>query len=133
MKINDLLVLKDRLGNAKISSTLPNDVLRKYLKITVALNKYSTEFDEKRMAFAKEAAASKGYDLQSLTDEQNKDLINVINPLLNEYLMQEAEGVDVKVFTWDDLCTAILNIDENKNMSISDKTYFTEMLCSEEL
>ena len=133
MTINDLLILKDRLGRAKIGSNLPNDELRKYLKITVSLNKYETEFNNKRMEYAKEAAAQKGYDLQNLTDEQNKELLEVINPLLNEWLTQEAEGVETKVFTWDTLCDAILNNPDNKDLNISDKSYFAEMLCSEEL
>ena len=96
------------------------------------MNKYSTEFEEKRRTLINDAIENKGYDIQNITPEQDRDIFNVIAPILEEYLGQDVD-IETKVLSWNDLCDGILNLDENANVSMEDKTRLTELLCSEEL
>ena len=131
VKINDLIILKNVLKETKVGK-MSNEGLRAYLKLSLVMNKYSTEFEEKRRTLVNDAIENKGYDIQNITPEQDRDIFNVISPILEEYL---GTGVDIetKVLSWNDLCDGILNLEENANVSMEDKTRLTEMLCSEEL
>ena len=131
VKINDLVVLKNVLKETKVGK-MSNDGLRAYLKLSLVMNKYSTEFEEKRRTLVNDAIENKGYDIQNITPEQDRDIFNVIAPILEEYLGTDVD-VETKVLSWNDLCDGILNIEENANVSMEDKTRLTEILCSEEL
>ena len=131
VKINDLIVLKNVLKETKVGK-MSNDGLRAYLKLSLVMNKYSTEFEEKRRTLINDAIENKGYDIQNITPEQDRDIFNVIAPILEEYLGQDVD-IETKVLSWNDLCDGILNLDENANVSMEDKTRLTELLCSEEL
>lgn len=131
VKINDLVVLKNMLKETKIGK-MSNDGLRAYLKLSLVMNKYSTEFEEKRRTLVNDAVENKGYDIQNITPEQDRDIFNVIAPILEEYLGTEVD-VETKVLSWNDLCDGIINLDDNTGVSMEDKTRLTEMLCSEEL
>ena len=120
VKINDLVVLKRILRETKVGK-MSNDGLRSYLKLSLVMNKYSTEFEEKRRTL-----------VNNITPEQDRDIFNVIAPILEEYLGTDVD-VETKVLSWNDLCDGILNLDENAGISMEDKTRLTEMLCSEEL
>ena len=131
VKINDLVVLKNVLKETKVGK-MSNEGLRAYLKLSLVMNKYSTEFEEKRRTLINDAIENKGYDIQNITPEQARDIFNVIAPILEEYLGTDVD-IETKVLSWNDLCDGILNLEENANVSMEDKTRLTEMLCSEEL
>ena len=131
VKINDLVVLKNVLKETKVGK-MSNEGLRAYLKLSLVMNKYSTEFEEKRRTLINDAIENKGYDIQNITPEQDRDIFNVIAPILEEYLGQDVD-IETKVLSWNDICDVILNLDENANVSMEDKTRLTELLCSEEL
>jgi hypothetical protein len=96
------------------------------------MNKYSTEFEEKRRTLINDAVENKGYDIQNITPEQDRDIFNVIAPILEEYLGTDVD-VETKVLSWNDLFDGILGLEENAGVSMEDKTRMTELLCSEEL
>ena len=131
VKINDLVVLKNVLKETKVGK-MSNEGLRAYLKLSLVMNKYSTEFEEKRRTLINDAIENKGYDIQNITPEQDRDIFNVIAPILEEYLGTDVD-IETKILSWNDLCDGILNLEENANVSMEDKTRLTEMLCSEEL
>lgn len=131
VKINDLVVLKNVLKETKVGK-MSNDGLRAYLKLSLVMNKYSTEFEEKRRTLVNDAIENRGYDIQNITPEQDRDIFNVIAPILEEYLGTDVD-IETKVLSWDDLCDGILNLEENASVSMEDKTRLTELLCSEEL
>lgn len=131
VKINDLVVLKRILRETKVGK-MSNDGLRSYLKLSLVMNKYSTEFEDKRRTLVNDTIENKGYDINNITPEQDRDIFNVIAPILEEYLGTDVD-VETKVLSWNDLCDGILNLDENTGISMEDKTRLTEMLCSEEL
>lgn len=131
MLINDLVVLKNMLKDTKVGR-MSNDGLRAYLKLSMELNKYSNEFESKRNDLVKEAVANKGYDVNTITQEQDREIWNIIAPILDEYLSGEVE-VNTKVLTWNDLCDGILNMPENDKLTFEVKSKLTEYLCSEEL
>ena len=131
VKINDLVVLKNVLKETKVGK-MSNEGLRAYLKLSLVMNKYSTEFEEKRRTLINDAIENKGYDIQNITPEQDRDIFNVIAPILEEYLGTDVD-IETKVLSWNDLCDGILNLEENANVSMEDKTRLTEMLCSEDL
>ena len=131
VKINDLVVLKRILRETKVGK-MSNDGLRSYLKLSLVMNKYSTEFEDKRRTLVTDTIENKGYDINNITPEQDRDIFNVIAPILEEYLGTDVD-VETKVLSWNDLCDGILNLDENTGISMEDKTRLTEMLCSEEL
>lgn len=131
VKINDLIVLKNVLKETKVGK-MSNEGLRAYLKLSLVMNKYSTEFEEKRRTLVTDAIENKGYDIQNITPEQDRDIFNVISPILEEYLGTDVD-IETKVLSWNDLCDGILNLDNNANVSMEDKTRLTELLCSEEL
>ena len=131
VKINDLVVLKRILRETKVGK-MSNDGLRSYLKLSLVMNKYSTEFEEKRRTLVNDTIENKGYDINNITPEQDRDIFNVIAPILEEYLGTDVD-VETKVLSWNDLCDGILNLDNNANVSMEDKTRLTELLCSEEL
>lgn len=131
VKINDLIVLKNVLKETKVGK-MSNEGLRAYLKLSLVMNKYSTEFEEKRRTLVNDAIENKGYDIQNITPEQDRDIFNVISPILEEYLGTDVD-IETKVLSWNDLCDGILNLDNNANVSMEDKTRLTELLCSEEL
>lgn len=132
MVINDVIILKNVLKDTKIGK-VSNDALRKYLKLSIVLNKYNNEWEEKRKELYKETADAKGLDLQTLTEEQNNEIFTVIAPVLNEYLGTEVTDLDTKIFSWDEICEAILNVSENTNLTVDQKSMLTQMLCYEEL
>ena len=111
---------------------MSSDGLRAYLKLSIELNKYSNEFESKRNDLIKEAVANKGYDVNTITQEQDREIWNIIAPILDEYLSGEVE-VNTKVLTWNDLCDGILNMPENDKLTFEVKSKLTEYLCSEEL
>ena len=131
VKINDLVVLKRILRETKVGK-MSNDGLRSYLKLSLVMNKYSTEFEDKRRTLVNDTIENKGYDINNITPEQDRDIFNVIAPILEEYLGTDVD-VETKVLSWNDLRDGILNLDENAGISMEDKTRLTEMLCSEEL
>ena len=131
VKINDLIVLKNVLKETKVGK-MSNEGLRAYLKLSLVMNKYSTEFEEKRRTLVNDAIENKGYDIQNITPEQDRDIFNVISPILEEYLGTDVD-IETKVLSWNDLCDGILNLEDNANVSMEDKTRLTELLCSEEL
>ena len=131
VKINDLVVLKNVIKETKVGK-MSNDGLRSYLKRSLVMNKYSTEFEEKRRTLVNDAIENKGYDIQNITAEQDRDIFNVIAPILEEYLGTDVD-IETKVLSWNDLYDGILNLEENAGVSMEDKTRLTEMLCSEEL
>ena len=131
VKINDLVVLKNVLKETKVGK-MSNEGLRAYLKLSLVMNKYSTEFEEKRRTLVNDAIENKGYDIQNITPEQDRDIFNVIAPILEEYLGTDVD-IETKVLSWNDLCDGILNLEDNANVSMEDKTRLTEILCSEEL
>lgn len=131
VKINDLVVLKNILKETKVGK-MSNDGLRAYLKLSLVMNKYSTEFEDKRRTLINDAVENKGYDIQNITVEQDRDIFNVIAPILEEYLGTDVD-VETKVLSWNDLFDGILGLEENSNISMEDKTRMTELLCSEEL
>ena len=131
VKINDLVVLKRVLKDTKVGK-MSNDGLRSYLKLSLVMNKYSTEFEDKRRTLVNDTIENKGYDINNITPEQDRDIFNVIAPILEEYLGTDVD-VETKGLSWNDLCDCILNLDENAGVSMEDKTRLTEMLCSEEL
>lgn len=131
VKINDLVVLKNVLKETKVGK-MSNEGLRAYLKLSLVMNKYSTEFEEKRRTLINDAIENKGYDIQNITPEQDRDIFNVIAPILEEYLGTDVD-IETKVLSWNDLCDGILNLEDNANVSMEDKTRLTELLCSEEL
>jgi len=132
MQINDLIVLKTTLSNTKVGK-LSSDTLRKYLKLSVRLNTYNTEWEELRRTYFEETAKNLGYDMHTLTEEQGNEIFNIAAPALNEYLVTDVTDVETKIFSWDELYDAILNCDENKNLTTDQKTLLTNTLCYESL
>ena len=129
--INDLIVLKSLLKKTRVGN-MSNDSLRNYLKLSLELNKYNSEFEKKRMTLAQETVAQKGYDINHITPEQDREIFNVIAPILDEYLGTEVD-VNTKILPWEDLYSAVLCLPENNNLTIDEKTTLTTYLCSEEL
>lgn len=132
MVINDVIILKNVLKDTKIGK-VSNETLRKYLKLSIALNKYNNEWEEKKNELYKEIANAKGLNLQALTNEQNNEIFNIIAPVLNEYLGTEVTDLDTKIFSWNEICEAIMNVNENNNLTVDQKSMLTQMLCYEEL
>lgn len=132
MLLSDLITLKNTLAKTKVGK-LSSDTLRKYLKLSVQLNEYNTDWEEKRRAYFNETAKTLGYDLTSLTEEESIKVFNTAAPLLNEYLANNVPDIETKIFNWDELYTAILGLDENKDLTTDQKTLLTEKLCSEQL
>lgn len=131
MTLNDLLLLRNALKTAKIGH-LSSDGMKAYLKLSVVMNKYNKEFEEKRKDLIDETISTKGYDINTLTPEQDKEVSAIVIPILTEYIMQDVD-VDTKCLSWDDLYNGILNLEENKELDFEAKTRFTEFLCIEEL
>ena len=84
------------------------------------------------MTLAQETVAQKGYDINHITPEQDREIFNVIAPILDEYLGTEVD-VNTKILPWEDLYSAVLCLPENNNLTIDEKTTLTTYLCSEEL
>ena len=131
IKINDLVILKNILKDTKIGK-ISNDGLRAYLKLSMSINKYAAEFDEKRKTLITDAISNKAYNIENITPEQDRDIFNIIAPILDEYLNTELD-IETKVLSWDDLCNGILNLDENEKLSVDDKARITQYLCKDEL
>lgn len=131
MTINELIILKRDLERTKVAH-LSNEGLRKYLKLTLVLNKYNSEFEAKKQELGEEAAKAKGYEINNLSEEEDRELIGIIIPVLNEYLTTEVD-VDTKILSWDDLYNGILDIDENVSLPVEVKSRLTTYLCTEEL
>lgn len=129
--INDLIVLSKVLSRTKVGR-LSNEGLRTYLKLSLELTKYNNEFEQKRRDLAQAAVAQKEYDIQNITPDQDREIFNIIAPILDEYLGTEV-GVDTKILTWDDLYNGVLSIPENDSLSTEDKTTLTTYLCKEDL
>ena len=129
--INDLIVLKSLLKRTKVGR-MSNDGLRGYLKLSLELTKYNNEFEQKRRDLATEAVDQKGYDINNITPEQDREVFNIIAPILDEYLGTEVP-VETKVLGWDDLFDGILNLPENDSLTTDEKTTLTSYLCKEEL
>ena len=72
------------------------------------------------------------YNIENITPEQDRDIFNIIAPILDEYLNTELD-IETKVLSWDDLCNGILNLDENEKLSVDDKARITQYLCKDEL
>ena len=131
MKINDIILLKRDLDSVKIGQ-LSNENLRKYLKLSVELNKYNTEFENKRTTLIDEAIAAKGFDINTITAEQDQEIGDIVVPILNEYLFTEVE-INTKILSWNDLFDNILNLPENISLSTEVKSRLAELLCTENL
>ena len=65
IKINDLVILKNILKDTKIGK-ISNDGLRAYLKLSMSINKYAAEFDEKRKTLITDAISNKGYNIENI-------------------------------------------------------------------
>lgn len=129
--INDLIVLKRTLDKTKVGR-LSSEGLRTYLKLSLELTKYNNEFEQKRRDLAQAAVVQKEYDIQNITPDQDREIFNIIAPILDEYLGSEVD-VDTKILTWDDLYNGVLSIPENDSLSTEDKTTLTTYLCKEDL
>lgn len=129
--INDLIVLKRTLDKTKVGR-LSSEGLRTYLKLSLELTKYNNEFEQKRRDLAQAAVVQKEYDIQNITPDQDREIFNIIAPILDEYLGTEV-NVDTKILTWDDLYNGVLSIPENDSLSTEDKTTLTTYLCKEDL
>lgn len=129
--INDLIVLKRTLDKTKVGR-LSSEGLRTYLKLSLELTKYNNEFEQKRRDLAQAAVAQKEYDIQNITPDQDREIFNIIAPILDEYLGTEVD-VDTKILSWDDLYNGVLVIPENDSLSTEDKTTLTTYLCKEDL
>lgn len=132
MKVNDLITLKQVLTKTKVGQ-LPNEKLRSYLKLSLALSKYEGEFESRRDALVKETAANLNYDLQTLTPEQNRDIINVVAPILDEYLGQDVEDVTTNILDWDTLYECVLNLSDNVSLTTKDKEILATYLIEGEI
>ena len=131
VKVNDLVVLKAILKDTKVGK-MSNECLRAYLKLSLTMNKYASEFEDKRTSLITDTVSSKGYDIQKITPEQDREIFNVIAPILDEFLGQEVD-IETKVLSWDDICNGILNLEDNEKLSVDDKTKITQYLCKDEL
>lgn len=131
MKVYELIALGNSLKDTKVGS-LSNDALRKYIKLMVEFNRVFAELENKKRTLATEAMKQKNYKAETLTAEEEQDIVAIISPMIDEYVLQECE-VPTKFMTWDELCNAILNNPENGNISINDKSMISNFLCSEEL
>ena len=131
VKVNDLVVLKNILKDTKVGK-MSNEGLRAYLKLSLTMNKYASEFEEKRNTLVTDTVKNLGYDIQKITPEQDHEIFNVIAPILDEFLGQDVD-VDTKVLSWDDICNGILNLPDNEKISIDDKTKITQYLCKDDL
>ena len=129
--INDLIVLSKVLSRTKVGR-LSNEGLRTYLKLSLELTKYNNEFEQKRRDLAQAAVAQKGYDIQNITPDQDREIFGIIAPILDEYLGTEV-NVETKILSWDDLYNGVLGIPENDSLSTEDKTTLTTYLCKEDL
>ena len=129
--INDLIVLKSLLKRTKVGR-MSNEGLRGYLKLSLELTKYNNEFEQKRRDFATEAVEQKGYDIQNITPEQDREVFNIIAPILDEYLGTEVP-VETKVLSWNDLFDGVLNLTDNDSLTTEEKTTLTSYLCKEDL
>lgn len=131
MLLNDLLLLRNDLKNTKIGH-LTSEGLKSYLKLSVTMNKYNKEFEEKRKDLINETITAKEYNVNTLTQEQDREISEIVIPILTEYIQQDVD-IDTKILSWDDLYNGILNLDENKELDFEAKTRLTEFLCMEEL
>ena len=131
MLINDLISLKKDLNSTKIGH-MTNEGLRAYLKLSIELNKYEREFEEKKQELVKEALATKGYDVNTITKEQDQEIGAIVIPILNEYLATEVD-VNTKILSWDDLYQGILDLSDNNSLTVDVKSRLTDMLCSDPL
>lgn len=131
VKVNDLVVLKAILKDTKVGK-MSNEGLRAYLKLSLIMNKYASEFEDKRSSLITDTVSSKGYDIQKITPEQDREIFNVIAPILDEFLGQDVD-IETKVLSWDDICNGILNLEDNEKLSVDDKTKITQYLCKDEL
>lgn len=131
VKVNDLVVLKAILKDTKVGK-MSNEGLRAYLKLSLTMNKYASEFEDKRTSLITDTVSSKGYDIQKITPEQDREIFNIIAPILDEFLGQEVD-IETKVLSWDDICNGILNLEDNEKLSVDDKTKITQYLCKDEL
>lgn len=129
--INDLIVLKSLLKRTKVGR-MSNEGLRGYLKLSLELTKYNNEFEQKRRDLATEAVEQKGYDIQNITPEQDREVFNIIAPILDEYLGTEVP-VETKVLSWNDLFDGVLNLPDNDSLTTEEKTTLTSYLCKEDL
>jgi hypothetical protein len=129
--INDLIVLKSLLKRTKVGR-MSNEGLRGYLKLSLELTKYNNEFEQKRRDLATEAVEQKGYDIQNITPEQDREVFNIIAPILDEYLGTEVP-VETKVLSWNDLFDGVLNLADNDSLTTEEKTTLTSYLCKEDL
>jgi hypothetical protein len=129
--INDLIVLKSLLKRTKVGR-MSNEGLRGYLKLSLELTKYNNEFEQKRRDLATEAVEQKGYDIQNITPEQDREVFNIIAPILDEYLGTEVP-VETKVLSWNDLFDGVLNLTDNDSLTTEEKTTLTSYLCKEDL
>lgn len=131
VKISDLVALKQIIKDTKIGK-MSNEGLRSYLKLSLQMNKYATEFEEKRKTLITETVENKGFDLEKLTGDQDREVFEVIAPILEEHLNTEVD-IETKVLSWDDLCTGVLNVDANSSISFDIKTRITELLCKDDI
>lgn len=131
MKINDIILLKNDLKDTKIGH-ISSEGMRMYLKLSIELNKYYREFEEKRKSLLEEVVKTKGYDVRTITPEQDKEISDIVIPILTEYINTDVDIV-TRILSWDDLYNGILNDESNSNLSLDVKTRLTELLCSEDL
>ena len=96
-----------------------------------SLERLGIESDQQLRTMAA-SARNKGYNIENITPEQDRDIFNIIAPILDEYLNTELD-IETKVLSWDDLCNGILNLDENEKLSVDDKARITQYLCKDEL
>ena len=127
MKIYELIAL----GNSKVGA-LSNEALRKYIRLIVDFNKCSAELEEKKRSLATEAIKQKNYNVETLTPEQESEIVSIISPLIDEYVLGDCDS-PTKFLSWDELYNAILNNPENSGISINEKSMISNFLCSEEV
>lgn len=131
MKIYELIALGNSLKDTKVGN-LGNESLRKYIRLIVEYNKCSAALEEKKHSFVGEVIKQKKYDINNLSQEEQRDIMMVINPLIDEYVMQDID-VPTKFLTWNELYDSILNYDENSKLSVNEKSMISNFLCSEEI
>lgn len=131
MKIYELIALGNSLKDTKVGS-LSNEALRKYIRLIVDFNKCSAELEEKKRSLATEAIKQKNYNVETLTPEQESEIVSIISPLIDEYVLGDCDS-PTKFLSWDELYNAILNNPENSGISINEKSMISNFLCSEEV
>lgn len=132
MTINDILFLRSDLKQVKIGH-ISSDGMKEYIKLSIQLNKYNKEFEEKRKDLIEETLAAKNYSIDNLTPEQDKEVSDIVIPILNDYILNTDIDIVTNVLSWSDLYDGILNNEENSSLSLEVKTRLTERLCSEEI